>query len=514
MDIPKEIKIIIGRLKENNYQAHVVGGCVRDGLRGVEPKDWDIATNATPQTISRIFPQSYSNNKFGTVTVLTRSKKDSLKAVEITPYRIDEAYSDKRHPDKIKWAETITEDLSRRDFTINAMAMDIETQLSIEPSPLGQFYGKSAGGIYPGIETNIAIIDPFQGQGDLKNKIIRTVGKPEKRFSEDALRLMRAVRFAVTLEKNTIWIIEEKTKQAIKHKAASLAAISQERIREELIKIIMSTNGARGIELLRRLKLLEYIIPELEQGFAVGQNKHHIYQIYQHNLLSLNYACQKSYSQHVRLAALLHDIAKPKTKEGEGLDSTFYNHEVIGARMTKKILQRLKFPGKDIQKIVTLVRYHLFYYNVDEVGESSVRKLIRQVGQDNMPELIQLRTCDRIGSGVPKAKPYKLRHLEYLIDKVSQDPISVEKLKINGNAIMKLLKTQPGPRIGEILDILLSEILEKPAYNSKKYLTTRVKALSSLEDKEYKKILKEARKKIKTVQFKRDKMTKQKYWIS
>jgi tRNA nucleotidyltransferase (CCA-adding enzyme) len=514
MKIPKEIKSIINELKKKGYQAYIVGGCLRDGLRGVEPKDWDVATNAKPEEITKVFPKCYSDNKFGTVTVPTKSKKKNLKEVEITPYRIDEEYSDKRHPDKIKWAETIEEDLSRRDFTVNAMAMDIGTVLSMEASPLGQFYGKSAGGTYPAEKTITKIIDPFQGEKDLKNKIIRSVGNPGKRFQEDALRLMRAVRFAITLEERGVWFIEEKTREAIKENSSALAEISQERIREELMKIIMSRDGARGIELLRRLNLLKYIIPELEEGFGVGQNKHHIYQVYQHNLLSLNYACQKNYSKHVRLAALLHDVAKPMTKEGEGLDSTFYNHEVLGAKITKKILRRLRFPNKDIERVAILVRYHLFYYNVDEVGESSVRKLIRQVGRDNMAELIQLRTCDRIGSGVPKAKPYKLRHLEYLIDKVSQDPISVEKLDINGNEIMKILKIKPGPKIGEILDILLSEVLDEPKNNAGKKLKERVNKLFLLKEKKYQAILKEARKKIKEVKFKRDKMTRQKYWIS
>lgn len=514
MDIPKEIKIIIKRLKEKNYQAYIVGGCLRDGLRGVAPKDWDIATNAKPPVIMQLFPKSYSNNKFGTVTLMTPSKKENLKEVEITPYRIDEQYSDKRHPDKIKWAKTIEEDLSRRDFTVNAMAMDIESTLSIKASPLGEIYGKSAGGIYPGEGEHYELIDPFQGQKDLAAKTIRSVGKPEERFDEDALRLMRAVRFAVTLENNKIWTIEKETEKAIKKKAASLAAISQERIRDELIKIVMSDNGARGIEVLRRLGLLKYIIPELEAGFGISQNKHHIYQIYPHNLLSLRYACQKNYSLHVRLAALLHDIAKPATKEGVGLDATFYNHEVLGGTITRKILRRLKFPNKDIQKIVTLVRYHLFYYNVGEVGASSVRKLIRQVGRENMAELIQLRTCDRIGSGVPKAKPYKLRHLEYLVDKVSQDPMTVEKLDIDGNEIIKMLKTKPGPIIGELLDILLSEVLEKPADNNKKNLKQRIKTLTGLEKKKYRAVLKEARDKIKEIRIKEDQMTKQKYWVS
>jgi len=188
----------------------------------------------------------------------------------------------------------------------------------------------------------------------------------------------------------------------------------------------MSENASQGIETLRKTGLLKYIIPELEQGVGVKQNKHHIYDCYKHNLECLNYAAKKGFNFHVRMAALLHDIGKPITKKGEGENATFYNHEAIGAKMAEKILNRLKFPKKDVEKIVNLVRYHLFYYNVGEVGESSIRRLIRKAGIENMEDLLQLRMADRIGSGCPKAEPYKLRHLKYMIEKVSKDPISVK----------------------------------------------------------------------------------------
>jgi len=491
MTIPNQVKSIVKKLRENGYEAYIVGGCVRDILRGVEPKDWDIATNAKPERISKIFLRSYTNNNFGTVTVQiqkakSKNQKPEIMEIEITPYRIDEKYTDKRHPDKIKWAKTIKQDLGRRDFTVNALAT----------------------------EDGLKIIDLFNGQKDIKNKIIRAVGNAEKRFSEDALRLMRAIRFATTLDSNKAWEIEEETKKAIQKNAHLLSFISQERIRDELMKIIMSPNGAQGIETLRRLGLLKYIIPELEQGFAVEQNKHHIYQIYQHNLLSLNYACQKDFSKYVRLAALLHDIAKPRTKEGQGLDSTFYNHEIVGAKMTIQILRNLRFSKKDIEKIVKLVRYHLFYYNVGEVGEASIRRLIREVGPENMEELLQLRMCDRIGSAVPKAEPYKLRHLRYLIEKVSQDPISVKMLKVKGEDVINLLKISPGPKVGQILDILLSKVLNEPHKNKKEELKKKIKQLGNLKDKELQKTAQTAREEIRKIETKRDEMTKKKYWIT
>ena len=483
MKLPKQIQFVMQEFKKNGFQSYIVGGCVRDALRRIEPNDWDIATNAKPEETIKIFPNNFYNNNFGTVTVLSSQEE---KGIEITPFRTEEKYTDKRHPDKIKWAQTIEQDLSRRDFTVNAMAMDWE----------------------------LKIIDPFNGQKDLKDKIIKAVGNPETRFSEDALRLMRAVRFATTLNNSTAWRIEEKTKKAIQKKAELLNFISQERIRDELMKIIMSERGAQGIETLRKLGLLKYIIPELEQGFGIGQNKHHIYQIYQHNLLSLKYACKKGFSKYVRLSALLHDIAKPKTKQGNGLDSTFYNHEILGAKMTNEILQRLRFSKKDIEKIVKLVRYHLFYYNVGEVKEASVRKLVREIGPENINELLQLRMCDRIGSGVPKAEPYKLRHLRYIIEKVSEDPVSVKMLNIKGNDIMRILKISPGPKIGNILEVLLNNILDDPKKNKKQDLEKEVKKLGKLKEKDFEKLVKQAEQEIKKIATKRDEMTKKKYWVS
>lgn len=486
MKIPNEVKTILNKLRKSGFEAYIVGGCVRDMLRNIEPQDWDIATNAKPKEIEKLFPKSFSDNKFGTVTILTDSKDIRLKEIEITPYRIDEQYTDKRHPDKIRWVKTIKEDLARRDFTINAIAIEESKKLKI--------------------------IDPFKEQEDLENEIIRTVGKAEDRFSEDALRMLRAVRFAVTLSPK-IWQLEEKTSQAIKKNAHLLQFISKERIRDELMKIITSENGAKGIEILRRLGLLKYIIPELEEGFDISQNKHHIYQIYQHNLLSLDYACRKNFSKYVRLSALLHDIGKPRTKQGEGLNSTFYNHEIVGAKMVYQILIRLKFPKKDIKKVVRLARYHLFYYNVGEVGDSSVRRLLRKVGTENINELLEVRQCDRIGSAVPKAEPYKLRHLRYLFEKVSQDPISVRTLKMSGNDIMDILAIKPGQRIGQILYCLLGQVLEEPDKNSKEYLKKEIKKLGKLSDKKLADLTVSAREYIEKIETKKDKMTKKKYWV-
>ena len=416
---------------------------------------------------------------------MTDSKNPKLKEIEVTPYRIDEQYSDKRHPDRIRWAETIEEDLARRDFTINAIAAEPKN-------------GK------------LNLIDPFLGQEDLKKRIIRAVGKPVDRFSEDALRMMRAVRFATTLG----FKIEEKTIQAIKKNAPWLQAISKERIRDEFLKIIMSERAAEGVEILRKVGLLKYIIPELEEGYKVSQNKHHIYDCYEHSLRSLEYAAKRNFNKYVRLAALFHDIGKPRAKRGEGPNSTFYNHEIIGAKMTAQILNRLRFPKKDIEKIVKLVRYHLFYYNVGEVGEASVRRLVRRVGIENMEELLQVRMADRIGSGVPKAEPYKLRHLRYVIEKVSRDPISVKMLKVNGEDVMKILNIKPGPKIGWLLDILLGYVLVDPKKNKRDFLEKKIKELGRRPDEELKSLAQKARKEREEIETKKDEMTKKKYWVT
>ena len=473
MNIPKEVKSVIQKLGKKGFQAYLVGGCVRDLLRKVDPKDWDIATNAKPKEIEKIFPESFINNKFGTVTV---------GEIEITPFRTEEKYTDKRHPDKVKWAKTIEQDLARRDFTINAMALGLE--------------GK--------------VIDLFKGQEDLEKKVIRAVKKADDRFSEDALRMLRAVRFAAVLG----FSIETKTAKAIKKNAPWLQAISKERIRDEFLKIVMADKAANGIGLLKETGLLKYIVPELEEGYGVSQNKHHIYGCYKHAVLSLKYAAQKNFNKYVRLASLFHDIGKPRAKRGQGPDATFYGHEVMGAKMTIQVLNRLRFSKKDIEKIVKLVRYHLFYYNVDEVTEASVRKLIRNVGLENIDELLEVRMADRIGSGCPKAEPYKLRHLRYVIEKVSKDPISIKMLRVGGDEVLKILNIKPGPKIGLILDILFGHVLIDPRKNKKDFLEKEIKKLGGWSDQKLGSLAQDARKERSQIETKQDKMTKEKYWVT
>lgn len=490
MEIPNEVRFIISELKKNGFNAQIVGGCVRDFLRGIVPTDWDVATSARPEEIQKVFPKNFYANKFFTVTVQVESPDPLLREIEITTYRLEAKYTDKRHPDEIKFAKTIEEDLARRDFTVNAIALALEARGA----------------------KNYEIIDPFEGQKDLEAKVIRAVGNPEERFNEDALRMMRAVRFAVTLGDN--WKIEKETGRAIKKNSGHLQAISQERIRDELTKIVTGASPAEGIELLREFGLLKYIIPELEEGYGVSQNKHHLYSCWEHYLKSLDYAAKKKFNKYVRFAALLHDIAKPRVKKGEGADATFYNHEVVGAKITELVLERLKFSKKDIYKIVKLVRYHLFYYNPEEVGDSSVRRLLKEAGQENMEELLQVRMCDRIGSGCPKAEPYKLRYLKYVVEKVSHDPITPKMLKVNGEDVMSRLKIKPGPKVGQILEILLGYVLEDPKENKKDFLMKEIEKSGKLSENELSSLAERARGEREKLETKRDEMTKKKYWVT
>jgi len=306
-------------------------------------------------------------------------------------------------------------------------------------------------------------------------KIIRAVGEPTERFKEDALRMMRAIRFSCQLG----FSIEPKTERGIMKMAGNIKFVAKERIHDELVKIISSIKPADGVMGLHHSKLLQYIIPELEDGVNVKQFHHHVYPVFEHNVLSLKHCPSASYQ--VRLAALLHDVGKPKVFKLINGVGTFYNHEYVGAKMADKILRRLKFSNEDIEKIVNLVRNHMFYYNVGEVTATSVRRLIAKTGRENLKDLIDLRIADRLGSGDLKPKPYKLRHLEYMLEKVQHDPVSVKMLKIDGSDLMSVLKMEPGPKIGAILDVLLSEVIEDPELNNKEFLSDRSLELNKLD---------------------------------
>jgi len=473
---PLYIKTTLEKLNNANFDAYVVGGCVRDILMKKIPNDWDITTNAIPEEIMAVFDNAKYENDFGTVLVPIKEKEELIDVLEITTYRSEKGYSDNRRPDEVKFESNLDKDLERRDFTINALAMDKEEK----------------------------IIDLFGGLKDINKKIIRAVGEPIERFKEDALRLLRAIRLSAQLD----FGIENKTERAILKMAGSVKFVSQERIRDELIKMLKTDNGHLAIKRLHDNKILQYILPELEAGVNVSQNHHHIYTVFEHSWRALA-TCPNS-DWKVKLAALLHDIGKPKSKRIIKGEVTFYNHEYIGAKMTDKILKRLKFKNEDREKIVNLVKNHMFYYNVGEVTASSVRRLIKKVGKENIKDLIDLRIADRLGSGTPKAKPYKLRHLEYMMEKVQHDPVSVKSLNINGNDLIKELKIEPSPKIGAILEVLLAEVIEDPKLNEHELLLKRAKELQkdNLQD-----LRKQAKDSIEQENIKEDKKIKKQYYV-
>lgn len=495
MDIPKEIKDIAAVLAAAGFRAHLVGGCVRDILVGKKPKDWDITTNAIPEEIQKIFsgfggataenPATVYENQFGTVGIKTNSEDPTLKIVEVTTYRIEGKYSDKRHPDEVKFAKTIEEDLSRRDFTVNAMAINLH---SLKEDAT----------------------DPFGGRIDLENKLIRAVGEPEKRFQEDALRILRAVRFMCQLG----FRIDPATEEAMKNNVGLIEFVSKERIRDEFFKLMATDFAHEGINFMEKIGLLRYVMPELSEGVGVGQNKHHIYSVFEHNVRSLQYSVEQNHSLEVRIASLLHDVGKVKSKRGEGPNSTFYGHQVVGEKIVLQIADRLKFPKDMAERIALLVREHMFVYDPETVTDAGARRLVRRVGKENLDALFQLREADRIGSGVPKAQPYRLRHLKFRIEKVSQDPVSAKMLKVNGEDIIREAGIPPGPKIGSILAIILEEVLDDPTLNVKEVLLERVNSLAQLEEKPLAEMAKFARKSADQAQTEIEEEIKKKYFVN
>ena len=454
--IPPEIALIIQILENAGFEAWIVGGCVRDLLVGRAPKDWDVTTSATPEEIQDLFENTFYTNDFGTVGVVNDdAATESLRVVEVTPYRTEGKYSDARRPDSVQFSKNIEDDLKRRDFTINALAYS------------------------PSKDT---LVDLFHGEQDLKKGLIRAVGNANERFSEDALRILRAVRFSAELN----FDIEQETLVAMGESASQLAKISKERVRDELVRIINSPKPMKAIVLSQKLGILQYILPELEEGIGVAQNQAHSYEVFEHNIRALQHAADKDWPFAIRLAALLHDIGKPKARRWseEKKDWTFHGHEVVGAKMAKNILEKLKFPRETIEQCEKLVRWHMFFSDPDKVTLSAVRRIISNVGPENIENLINLRVCDRIGTGRPKEQPFRFRKYQAMIDEALHDPISVGMLAIDGKGIMSVIHETPGPRIGWILHALLEEILDEPAKNTREHLEARISEISKLSDED------------------------------
>ena len=447
--IPPEISKISEALRGAGFEAYLVGGCVRDLLINREPKDWDITTNATPEQIQKVFPDSFYENDYGTVGVKTSSEDERLAIVEVTPYRIESEYSDRRRPDSVEFGTSLLEDLARRDFTINALALD---------------------------DSQGQLIDPYDGQKDIKDKIVRAVGNPQERFDEDALRMLRAVRFVAELN----FGIDGDTATAISENSKHLSHVSCERIRDEFVRILNSSQPMNALVLAERLGILKFIAPELVRGVGVKQNKAHSYDVFEHNLRALQHAADKDFNLEIRLAALLHDISKPQTRrfsEDKGGEPSFHGHEVIGSRETKKILENLRFPRETIDKVVKLVRWHMFFSDPEQITLSAVRRMIRNVGEENIWDLLNLRICDRIGTGRPKEQPFRFRKYKAMVEQALRDPISVSMLKTDGNRIMDKFHEKPGPRLGYVLNALLEEVLDDVTLNTTEYLDKRTDEL-------------------------------------
>jgi len=448
LKLPEFVLLLIQKLTSAGFEIYIVGGAVRDSLMDREVKDWDFTTSATPNQILAVFPDAFYNNKFGTVSVVDKNKK----AYEITTFRREIGYSDKRHPDKVVWGQTLEEDLGRRDFTINAIALKPE-----KVSTLLLF-------------RSFTLIDPFDGQTDLKAKLIRAVGDPQKRFSEDALRMIRAIRIATEIG----FTIEEETFRAIKNNTSLINKIAKERVRDELWRILGTNFPADGFNLLLSSGLLAEIMPELTRGYGLAQARHHIYDVWTHSLLSLK-NCPSS-DPLVRLATLIHDIGKPVVAKGEGEQRTFYNHEMVSASIARNIAQRLHLSKKQREKLIILVRWHQFTCD-ERQTDSAIRRFIRNVGKENLKDMLALRVGDRLGGGA-KETSWRLEKFKKRLIEVQKQPFSVTDLKVNGNDVMKILGIPSGPKVGQILNQLFAEVETNKTKNKREPLLKRIKEIN------------------------------------
>ncbi len=439
--IPDEVLEFMKKFKDKGFEIYVVGGAVRNLLLKKKITNWDFTTSATPEEVQNLFTESFYHNGYGTVTV---TENDSL--YEVTPFRRESDYKDHRHPDKISWAKTLDEDLSRRDFTVNAIAHD----------------GKN-------------IIDPFNGQKDLKSKIVRAVGDPDKRFNEDALRLLRAIRLSSQLG----FMIEEKTRVSIQKNANLITNISWERIRDEFLKILSSDYPSEGVVFLKNSGLLSFMLPEVDLCFMIPQKspkRHHVFDVGTHLIQALKYC--PSNDPITRFATLIHDVGKAETfrrDDDSGL-ITFYNHEVAGKNLAIKIADRFRLSNKEKEKLVRLVQYHQF--TVSEIQtDKAVRRFIRSVGKEYLNDIIDLRFGDRIGSGA-KPDSWRFDLFRRRLEEVQKQPFQIKDLKVSGNDVMEILKMKPGPRIGEILKDIFDKVVEKGLKNEKEILLKEVKKYS------------------------------------
>jgi len=511
--LPSTVLHILKTVQESGFECYIVGGAVRDLLLNAQSNDsqhsqtvtdFDFTTNAKPEELLAIFPEAFYENTFGTVSItdehlrvqlalasleipsetppinplisaqtiskvhssldsssITTSRTSTepfMKPYEITTFRTDGTYLDHRRPESVSWGNSLEEDLERRDFTINAMAirMDIQTLKDIlsETAADQQFHTITT--------DQYTLIDPHQGQADLDAASIRTVGDPSTRFSEDALRMLRAVRLSVQLN----MAIEPPTLQAISQHHQLLTEVSGERIRDEFLKILASQYPAEGVRLLDETHLLSHILPELLEAKGVQQGGHHTTDVWTHSLDAL--AECPSLDAIVRLATLLHDIGKPRTYAQQNGSITFYNHEVVGSRMAKVIAQRLKLSKRESERVFLLVRFHMFHYTPEQT-DAAIRRFMRKVGLENLNDMLELREADRLGSGARKTS-WRLEEMKQRMIEQLNQPFAITDLAINGDDLMQELHLKPGRVIGELLSYLLETVLANPELNTKEQL--------------------------------------------
>ncbi len=532
--LPFEAIYIMYQMKQAGYDCYLVGGAVRDVMLNAikdldknvndtpqEITDFDFTTDATPQEIQQVFTNSFYSNEFGTVGIgynrlieelkqqkidlpakniksnlnqptrqtrnlITRAniskihqslknqidqinqnsnQKQTPPPFEITTYRSEGTYQDHRKPKKIEWGSKIEDDLNRRDFTINAMALTLEHQelasiFSDRKIQQAKFNFNS---------DQYQLIDQHQGLKDLTQSLIRTVRNPDERFEEDALRMLRAIRFSAQLDME----IEPQTLRSIKTHSDLIKAISWERIRDELLKMLTTDRPDLAIRLLDQTDLLEHILPELIETKGVEQGGHHTTDVWTHTLDSV--ANCPSKDPIVRLATLLHDIGKPQTFEIKDGNITFYNHEIISSRIADKIGKRLKLSNQQRQRLFDLVRYHMFYYQPDHT-DAAVRRLMKRIGLKNIDDILDVREADRLGSGTPRTS-WRLEELkDRMIDQLNR-PFDVTDLVINGQDLIDELNLKPGPIIGDILNKLMHQVLDKPELNQKDKLLALAKKI-------------------------------------
>jgi putative nucleotidyltransferase with HDIG domain len=445
--IPPALRAVAATLHAAGHSAYLVGGSLRDLLAGREPADWDVATSARPAEVRRLFSRVLATGeRHGTMTVLAGDEASDAAAggpaaFEVTTLRADGAYSDCRRPDTVEFTDSIERDLARRDFTINALALDLATGV---------------------------LIDPAGGARDIGAGIVRAVGDPAARFAEDALRLLRAARFAGQLG----YAIEPATRAAMGTHAALITHVATERIAKELRLLLLGDRPSRGLMALSGSGLLTHLVPELMAGEGVTQNRFHRYDVLTHTFFTVDRAPVRP---ALRLAALLHDVAKPRTRALREGEATFYDHDKIGAEMADDILRRLRFPTNERVAAVHLVRHHLFLYT-EEWSDAAVRRFIRRVGVEAIPDLFSLRVADSEASGRLVGAPAGLAALAARVAAMleSRDVELPPRLAITGAEVMAALGIGPGPAVGKWLAVLGEAVIDEPRLNTREQLLARL----------------------------------------